>query len=937
MDRQMFKKGGAAGFPDLSGDGQVTQKDILMGRGVIEMQQGGVAPMPAPMPAGPGPEVMAGAMGQIDPNAIDINQAAQGAMQQGIDPAMLEGMLGQYANQMDDLENAEDYEQVINGIRGDTAPIEQRYTELAGIVGQEDAQQTPESVLALVQPVMLMASVDQGIGGLAMEEMSAPVEGAMAEGIMSTVNMGAQEPTQGLGGPAPVNFNQGGAVQYMQTGGVPVPQGLQNRFDYQRSLMGQILGQDSFDEDLAAQEELTKAQMLFDIAQGGLAFAAGSGQPGSTPAQDLAAAFIQPLGNIGARAGELGKYKDALKKERRAFDLSALQTAQQGYEAEVAAARAADAKDVGDIFSVTVVGEDGKTQIVHDGPLTRGAYNKLVKDYGADKLTVTEKSTKAPAAANFTNFVNPDTGVIVSLDVSTPLGRQQATVATQQFGFIEGGTYSVNPSDTKMNITNLIDPNDRTNIIAIDTSTPQGMTEARRLMSKEGGGFVEAGTVSAPDGSSIKASITNMVDPNDRTKIEAVDTSTEEGRNRIAALIKEGYVESGNLSVGQSGMFGTSREGRILDMLADNITLQAYKDGTLDPATTLTLNVAIGNYVAPSTAYNPASGVNERIPGKSLPSEWMDAISARQKAKLSVPNLRIGTSEAPVPTDAQLPPSAAAQQSTAQTPTAQAATPQAVAATDTAIEVQPKGQDTGEVISTANTETTTSPATNEAFNAADSQSRQYRFNADGTVNYEAFKSDPTFTVTGVDLTEGLGWRSGFRNFLNKGAAALSEVNIGTGYAGEKGRITSAARAELDSLGRQTMQDARGGVEGRVFATDLNMLQNSIDAFQPGSGNDMSALSKLRATRNEVASMYAGAAKILREPRNYSQQQVQAARPLFDNLQVLLGEYTAAITIFEESLAGRGIPVVTEDGSPAMDNASRLLQGINTFNQQRGSQ
>ena len=927
MDRQMFKKGGAAGFPDLSGDGQVTQRDILMGRGVIKMQQGGMAPMPAPMPAGPGPEVMAGAMGQIDPNAIDINQAAQGAMQQGIDPAMLEGMLGQYANQMEDLENAQDYEQVINGIRGDTAPIEQRYTELAGIVGQEDAQQTPESVLALVQPVMLMASVDQGIGGLAMEEMNAPVEGAMAEGIMSTVNMGAQEPTQGLGGPAPVNFNQGGAVQYMQTGGVPVPQGLQDRFDYQRSLYGQILGQDSFDEDLSAQEELTKAQMLFDIAQGGLAFAAGSGQPGATPAQDLAAAFIQPLGNIGARAGELGKYKDALKRERRSLDLSALQTAQQGFEAEQAAARAADAKDVGEIFSVTVVGEDGTPQIVHDGPLTRGAYNKLVKDYGADKLTVTEKSTKAPAAANFTNFVNPNSGVIVSLDVSTPLGRQQATVATQQLGFIEGGTYSVNPSDTKMNITNFIDPKDRTNILALDTSTPAGMAEARRLMSAEGGGFVEAGTVTAPDGSSLQANITNMVDPNNRTDIKAVDISTPEGNARVAELIEKGYVEAGNVSTGQSGMFGTSREGRIMDMLANNVTLQAYKDGTLDPATTLSLNVAIGNYVAPSTAYNPASGVNERIPGKSLPTEWMDAIAARQSAKLSVPNLRIGTSEPPVPTDAQLP----------STATSQAATPQEAAATDTAIEVKPVGEDTGEVISSENTETTATPATNEAFNAADSKARQYRFNADGTVNYEAFKSDPTFTITGVDLTEGLGWRSGFRNFLNKGAAALAEVNIGTGYAGEKGRITSAARAELDSIGRQTMQDARGGVEGRVFATDLNMLQNSIDAFQPGAGNDMSALSKLRATRNEVASMYAGAAKILREPANYSQQQVQAARPLFDNLQVLLGEYTAAITIFEESLAGRGIPVQTDAGEPAMDNASRLLQGINTYNQQGGSQ
>ena len=35
LNRQMFGGGGAA-FPDLSGDGKVTQKDILMGRGVID-------------------------------------------------------------------------------------------------------------------------------------------------------------------------------------------------------------------------------------------------------------------------------------------------------------------------------------------------------------------------------------------------------------------------------------------------------------------------------------------------------------------------------------------------------------------------------------------------------------------------------------------------------------------------------------------------------------------------------------------------------------------------------------------------------------------------------------------------------------------------------------------------------------------------------------
>jgi hypothetical protein len=129
----------------------------------------------------------------------------------------LRGCWGTTASQLQGLDDAEDFETVMNGIRGDQAPVEGRYAELAEVVGPEDAQATPESVLTLLQPVMMMALVDQGIGGLAQDEMSVPVEGPMAEGIMSTVNMGAPE------GPAPVNFSRGGAVQYMAAGGPPLP------------------------------------------------------------------------------------------------------------------------------------------------------------------------------------------------------------------------------------------------------------------------------------------------------------------------------------------------------------------------------------------------------------------------------------------------------------------------------------------------------------------------------------------------------------------------------------------------------------------------------------------------------------------------------------------------------------------------------------------
>ena len=40
---EVAKGGSVSKFPDLSGDGKVTQKDILMGRGVIKAAKGGLA------------------------------------------------------------------------------------------------------------------------------------------------------------------------------------------------------------------------------------------------------------------------------------------------------------------------------------------------------------------------------------------------------------------------------------------------------------------------------------------------------------------------------------------------------------------------------------------------------------------------------------------------------------------------------------------------------------------------------------------------------------------------------------------------------------------------------------------------------------------------------------------------------------------------------
>lgn len=423
MNRQMFKMGGVA-FPDLSGDGQVTQKDILMGRGVIKKQEGGMVPqapmmMEEPMIAAPGPAMM-----PQDP--MMMPQEGQAS------PEGFTQIFEQMQGQMDTLEDSDDLEEMMNAVRGDVQPVEARRAELAEYVGPDDAQQTPDTVLALVQPVMQLAGIDQGIGSLAADEMmETSVEGPMAEGIMSTVNMAPEMPAEAammeVGSQPPVNFNQGGAVQYFADENLqrvavpntpvidPALQRQQELFNQQQTLFGQLVDPEQQAKDLEEQRRLTQSQILFDVAQGALGFAT-AGERNVSPAERLAQSFTPVLGNIGARAGEFGKFKQAQQAEGRQLDQMALQSASQLYGAERASEIAKEDKPIPEVYTVTITNKDGTVTTTTRG-VTQGQQKKLFDQHGQENVNI-EKIFKPTAASKAENFVY--NGGIVSAQPGTP-------------------------------------------------------------------------------------------------------------------------------------------------------------------------------------------------------------------------------------------------------------------------------------------------------------------------------------------------------------------------------------------------------------------------------------------------------------------------------------------------------------------------------------
>jgi hypothetical protein len=100
---------------------------------------------------------------------------------------------------------------LMNTLRGDMRSLDARYQELAQMVGEDAAMETPPEVLAMLQPQL--AAPQAGIGGL-----------PQAQGMMPP-NMGMPPP--GMGMPS----DQMGAPQpapAMPQGGIPMPAGMES-------------------------------------------------------------------------------------------------------------------------------------------------------------------------------------------------------------------------------------------------------------------------------------------------------------------------------------------------------------------------------------------------------------------------------------------------------------------------------------------------------------------------------------------------------------------------------------------------------------------------------------------------------------------------------------------------------------------------------------
>ena len=307
-------------------------------RPLFRQAGGPAAPMAMDMPA------MAVIPPEMQAQVQQAEQSAAGEME-GYGRAYVEEM-------MTGLDSAESAEEVINAIRGNAQPIDSRYDELAGIVGIEDARATPESVLALVQPTMMMTeqgAMDTGIGEL-MQSLTGGVEMEDEQGMATPMGQGVGELMMGAPAaepmPMPVQqYYQGGYVQKLQLGGPPRslldqasgfqamtafdPGAVKESYEARKDLYEELLG------DTDNRRKQAQSSLFFDIAKAGLNLAGGvdpsTGQSmtGAPLGAQIARAAL-PVAESAQRAG--AEVTDAQRGAR----VAALQSAEAEQQARLA-------------------------------------------------------------------------------------------------------------------------------------------------------------------------------------------------------------------------------------------------------------------------------------------------------------------------------------------------------------------------------------------------------------------------------------------------------------------------------------------------------------------------------------------------------------------------------------------------------------------------
>ena len=166
-DRRMFQMANGGMLPPP------VPPQGMMPPPVPQMANGGMPPpgMMPPQGGGMPPGMMPPE--ELPPELIQMaDQEMDAATGEALASEVGQAVSDEAAESIQDMDMAGDYGDIMNAVWDGDANIEEYRARLAAVVGPDDAARTPDSVLALVQPTLQIAEIDQGIGALMQEELA---------------------------------------------------------------------------------------------------------------------------------------------------------------------------------------------------------------------------------------------------------------------------------------------------------------------------------------------------------------------------------------------------------------------------------------------------------------------------------------------------------------------------------------------------------------------------------------------------------------------------------------------------------------------------------------------------------------------------------------------------------------------------------------------
>ena len=115
----------------------------------------------------------------------EVFQAANSGLEEVSQDLVSDNISGvvqdEVSRSINNVDAATNFKQIMNAVWDEDEDVASYRARLAQVVGDSDAERTPESVLALVQPTLQLAELDQGVGALMQEELAEV--GGMGGGI----------------------------------------------------------------------------------------------------------------------------------------------------------------------------------------------------------------------------------------------------------------------------------------------------------------------------------------------------------------------------------------------------------------------------------------------------------------------------------------------------------------------------------------------------------------------------------------------------------------------------------------------------------------------------------------------------------------------------------------------------------------------------------